>query len=178
MSDCSSSKRADKLRWMKSSAGFMVKFQRRPEHYENLEQYSACGHKVPAPSKQWESGSETLLFSLQIYGSTNCGLGHRGNLRICDLRINQYKFAICWLAHLRNVRICDCGINPRICGFATCGLTKKLSPPLFEAHPESNLESGSCQRVPNWTGSSQPALVRRLEILLMICCLKFQTYTL
>jgi hypothetical protein len=60
------------------------------------------------------SGSETLLFSLQIWGFAICRLSHRGNLRICDLRINHYK---CWgPAHSLNLRICDCGISPKFAG--------------------------------------------------------------
>jgi hypothetical protein len=67
------------------------------------------------------------------------------NLRICDLRINHYKFcgfAICRLTHLRNLRICDCGMSPRIfevtiCGVAICGLTKKIGVPTFDNNIKS-----------------------------------------
>jgi hypothetical protein len=38
--------------------------------------------------------SETLLFSLQIFRFSICGLGHQGNLRICGLIVT-------------NLRICD-----------------------------------------------------------------------
>ncbi len=37
------------------------------------------------------------------------------------------RFAICGLEHLRNLRTCDCVISPIICGFAICGLTKKIA---------------------------------------------------
>jgi hypothetical protein len=74
------------------------------------------------------SGSETLLFFLQI-----CGLEHQGNLRIaiCGLIIKNFGFAICVPSHLRNLRICDCGMSPRICGFASCELTRKVCVPTF-----------------------------------------------
>jgi hypothetical protein len=40
-----------------------------------------------------------------------------------------FVYAICGKAHLTNLRICDCGIGPRICGFAICGLLKKVCLP-------------------------------------------------
>ncbi len=43
-------------------------------------------------ANQCGSESETLAFSLQICGFAICGLGHQGNLRICDLGKN-HKFA-------------------------------------------------------------------------------------
>ncbi len=44
---------------------------------------------------------------------------------ICGLIITNLR--ICGLAHLRNLRICDCGMSPKICGFAICGITKKIA---------------------------------------------------
>ncbi len=40
-----------------------------------------------------------------------------------------FVYAICGKAHLTYFRICDCGIGPRICGFAICGLLKKVRLP-------------------------------------------------
>jgi hypothetical protein len=51
-----------------------------------------CSEKI-LEVNQWESGSETLPFSLQICGFAICGLRHQGNLQICDLRINRNKLA-------------------------------------------------------------------------------------
>ncbi len=36
----------------------------------------------------WIRNTDFFLANLRI-----CELGHQGNLRICDLRINHYKFA-------------------------------------------------------------------------------------
>jgi hypothetical protein len=58
---------------------------------------------------QWRSGSETLLFFLQICGFAICGQGHLGNMRICDLQINYSKF--------EDLRFADWHTS-EICGFA------------------------------------------------------------
>ncbi len=39
----------------------------------------------------WGSGSETLLFFVEICGFSICGLGHQRSLRIFDLRMNHKK---------------------------------------------------------------------------------------
>jgi hypothetical protein len=59
-----------------------------------------------------------------------CGVGHQGNLWICDLRINHYKFAnLRFVDHntpqkfadlrlrneLKKLRICDLRTNQKIC---------------------------------------------------------------
>jgi hypothetical protein len=62
-------------------------------------QYTYVGKKI-LEAYQCGSGSETLLFSLQIF----------------DLRINHYKFAIC-----------DCEMSPRSCGFGICALAQKFA---------------------------------------------------
>ncbi len=68
---------------------------------------------------QWWSSSETLLFSLQIWRFAICGLGHKGNLWLCELIITNLwicyfrtgtpkKFADLWLRNEpKNLRICD-----------------------------------------------------------------------
>ncbi len=43
-----------------------------------------------------------------------CGLVHQQNLRICNLRINEKKFADSHTSEI--LRICDCGLSPRISG--------------------------------------------------------------
>jgi hypothetical protein len=55
------------------------------------------------------------------------------NLRICDSRINHYKFAVMRFAdwQIRNFRTFDCGMSPRNCKFAVCGLIKKICVPTF-----------------------------------------------
>jgi hypothetical protein len=84
------------------------------------------------------TGSETLLFFLQICGFAICGLIHQGNLRTCVLRINNYKFAdceysICGLAHFRNLRFAKAEWAQEIAdlqfadpGKKTCMTTTKL----------------------------------------------------
>ncbi len=51
----------------------------------------------------WIRNNAYFLADLRI-----CRLGQQGNFRICDLRINHYRFAglqFCGLLHLRNLRI-------------------------------------------------------------------------
>jgi len=79
-------------------------------------------------ANQCGSESETLPYSLQICGFAICGLVHKGNLWICDLRLNHNKFADMGLRtgsphkladlRLRNepksLRIYDLWINKKI----------------------------------------------------------------
>ncbi len=63
-----------------------------------------------------------------------CGLGYQGHCGfvMCELIItNLMIFDL--RTHLRNFRICDCGRSPGICGFASCGLTKKYCMPTIAA---------------------------------------------
>ncbi len=114
---------------------FGLVFSMRIVHYlyfnaDAMDYFSSWICSANRKSANLRSGSETLLFSLQI-----CGLGHEGNLRIaiCGLIIKIiFGFAICGPSHLRNLRICDCGMSPRICGFAICGIRKKICVPTFE----------------------------------------------
>jgi hypothetical protein len=97
-------------------------------HFENLQIVRRCNCVATREKGRWANGrvrwlhlanhkSANLLYS-RIY--RKCG-----NLRICDLRINQKKLAdikICRLAYLRNLGICDCGLRPenlRICDLRT-----------------------------------------------------------
>ncbi len=82
--------------------------------------------KTVLAANQFGSAAETLLFSLQICGFPICGLEHQGNLRICDLRINNYKFADLRFAGWNTQEFADfdCGMSPRISGLEICGLTK------------------------------------------------------
>jgi hypothetical protein len=91
------------------------------------------------------SGSETLPLSLQICGFAICGLGHQGNLRICDLLIIHYKFA--------NLRFADWHTS-EICNLRTSNKNLRC-PPL--AMPCSNIlasrleyctESSPCRKFP------------------------------
>jgi hypothetical protein len=61
----------------------------------------------------------TFRTVLRQIGAVVC----RGDLRICDLKINH---KICGLAHLKNLRICHSGIRQIICGFVICGFKKGL----------------------------------------------------
>jgi hypothetical protein len=49
-------------------------------------------------------------FSLQICGFAICGLGYQGNLRICDLRINHYKFVDLRFAEWHISELCGLAI--------------------------------------------------------------------
>jgi hypothetical protein len=82
------------------------------------------------------TGSETLLFSLQICGFAICGLIQQGNWRTYVLRINNYKFAdcgfsICGLAHFRNLRFAKAEWAQEIADLQFADQEKKLAWPLL-----------------------------------------------
>ncbi len=98
-----------------------------------------------------------MAFRFSLANFLICGLGNRRILRICDLRINHYKFADLRFADWNTMEICGsaiCGLiitNLRICDVRTgtpqkfadlrlyskhknlgiCGLTKKIKFPPF-----------------------------------------------
>jgi hypothetical protein len=69
----------------------------------------------PPPAQSSASQPPPAQPSASALSALSCNLqtGQQGNLRICDMRINQYKFA--------NLRFADWHTS-EICGFAICGL--------------------------------------------------------
>jgi hypothetical protein len=68
---------------------------------------------------------KNTAFFVQIIGFAIGGLGHQVNLRIWDLRINQYK--------LSDLRFADWHTS-EICDFAICGLRIKNCVYTFARH--------------------------------------------
>jgi hypothetical protein len=85
--------------------GFWDSFETSYMIFRSLK-YSYVDKESTLEANQCGSGSETMLLSLQICGFAIFGLGHQANLRICDLRINHYKFADLRLANWHTSEIC------------------------------------------------------------------------
>ncbi len=67
----------------------------------------------------------TLLFSFQICGFAICGLGRQEYLRMCDFRMDHYKFEDLLFGDgtpqkFADLRFADESL--RICGCGICGL--------------------------------------------------------
>jgi hypothetical protein len=82
-------------------------------HYMALRslKYSYVGKEnITVDTNQCGSGSETLFFSMQICGFAICGQGQQGNVQICDLRSNHYKFTDLRFADWHTSEICGLAI--------------------------------------------------------------------
>ncbi len=106
-------------------------------HFENLQIVRRCNCVATREKGRWANGRVRWLY-LTNHKSANL-LNSRifrmcGNLRICDLRINQKKFADLKYVDLHTWEIWGFAIADwaqKICGFAICGLLKNICAPTF-----------------------------------------------
>ncbi len=108
----------------------------RPNIFSNLQILRSADPNL-LRTCNFRKSANSSLFCLQIFlsvlwwkicGFAVCVLAHQQNLQICNLRINQKKFADSYISE--NLRICNCRLRPRICRF------KKIvvRPPLQICH--------------------------------------------